>query len=104
MAEPALDQEKESLQMLYYLSSKLASSSLTKELMGFFLYTATERGFPPSDFLSQAEIDRLDFSPLYGCLINVSQEQTRMLLALGLGVKIFCYYILYQPWKLSQAS
>lgn len=27
-----------------------------------------------------------------------------MLIGLGLGVKMFCYYILYQPWNLSMAS
>lgn len=86
--------------MLYYMSSKLSSSTLTKELMEFFVYTATERGFPPSDFLSSAEINRLDFSPFYGCIVNVTQEQTRMIIALGLGIKIFCFYLLYQPWKL----
>lgn len=58
--------------MLYYMTSKLAGSSLTKDLMGFFVYTATERGFPPSDYLSGAEINRLDFSPKFGCLINVT--------------------------------
>lgn len=27
-----------------------------------------------------------------------------MLIGLGLGVKMFCYYILYQPWNLSMAT
>jgi hypothetical protein len=34
----------------------------------------------------------------------VTQEQTRMVIGLGLGVKIFCYYLLYQPWKLGMAT
>jgi len=49
--------------LLYYLTGKLATSSRTKQLTGFFVYTSTERSFPPSDFLSLAEINRLDFSP-----------------------------------------
>jgi hypothetical protein len=27
-----------------------------------------------------------------------------MMVALGLGVKVFCYYVLYQPWKLGMAT
>lgn len=26
------------------------------------------------------------------------------MIALGLGVKVFCFYLLYQPWKLSMAT
>ena len=83
------------------MSEKLASSTLTKEIMGFFVYTSTERGFPPSDYLASAEINRLDFSPEYGCLINVSSEQMRMLMAMGVGIKILCYNMLYKPWNLT---
>jgi len=69
--------------------------------MEFFVYVATNQCFQPHDFLSAAEINRLDFSCIFGCTINVSQEQTRMIIALGLGIKIFCFYILYQPWNIS---
>lgn len=27
-----------------------------------------------------------------------------MLVGLGLGIKIFCLYVLYQPWRLAVAS
>jgi len=68
--------------------------------MGFFVYTCTEKGFPPSDYLSSAEIKRLEFSEEFGCLVNVGEEQVRMLMAMGVGIKIFCFYILYKPWNL----
>ena len=101
---PGADQEKEVVQVLYYMAEKLAGSSVSRELMAFFACVATERGFPPTDFLSGAEINRLDFSPQFGCTINVSQEQTRMIMGLGLGIKIFCLYVLYRPWNLSFCS
>lgn len=36
--------------------------------------------------------------------MEVEEEQTRMVVALGVGVKIFCFYLLYQPWKLGAAT
>jgi hypothetical protein len=97
-------QDQAVLQMLFSMSHKLAASSLPRDIMGFFVYTATERGFPPSDFLAAAEISRLDFSPQFGCIINVTEEQVRMVMALGVGIKIFCFYLLYKPWDLECAS
>lgn len=90
--------------MLYYMSEKLSTSSVTRDILEFFLQAATSHSFPPADFLSAMEIARLEFSSKYGCLVDISQEQTRMIVALGLGVKIFCYYLLYQPWKLGMAT
>lgn len=37
-------------------------------------------------------------------MVEVGEEQTRMIVALGLGVKMFCFYVLYQPWKLGMAT
>lgn len=68
------------------------------------MQAATNHAFPPTDFLAAMEISRLRFSPKYGCLVDVSQEQTRMMVALGLGIKIFCFYLLAQPWKLGMAT
>ena len=90
--------------MLYYLSLKLSSSSISKELISFFIYTSTDHGFPPSDFLTNAEMSRLDFSDRYGCIINMSGEQLRMVIGMGVGIKIFTFYVLYQPWNISYAG
>lgn len=34
----------------------------------------------------------------------MGEEQTRMVVGLGVGVKMFCFYVLYQPWKLGMAT
>jgi len=101
---PDLNQEKEILENLAEVAEKLASSTVTKDMLEFFVLTSTNKTFLPSDYLSAMEINRLEFSAKYGCIIDVSQEQTRMLVGIGLGVKIFCFYVLYQPWRLSMAS
>ena len=41
--------------------------------MDFFVYVATDKSFQPDDFLSSAEINRLDFSCMFGSIINVTQ-------------------------------
>ena len=86
------------------MASKLSTSTLTKDTLYFFIYTATEKGFPPSDFMSAAEINRLDFMAEVGCLVNVTEEQVRMIVGMGVGIKIFCYYLLYQPWRIEGAD
>lgn len=90
--------------MLYYISEKLSKSTVTKDILEFLVQSSVTHAFPPSDFLAAMEIARLDFSVKYGCLVEVSQQQTRMLAALCLGVKIFCFYVLSQPWKLGMAT
>lgn len=97
------DQQKEVLQMLHYMAQKLANSTVTRDFLEFLVLTATDRCFPPADYLTAPEIARLDFSEKFGCTWEVSVEQTRMLVAMGLGVKVFCFYVLYQPWKLALA-
>lgn len=101
---PKMEQDKEITQMLYYISLKLATSTVTKDILEFFIFSSINNSFPPPDYLSAMEIARLDFSIKYGCLSEVSQQQTKMIIGLGLGVKIFCYYVLYQPWRLGMAT
>lgn len=83
------------------MTNKLSNSTITQHILDFFVLTATNKGFPPSDYLSYIEISRLQVSSKYGYLTNVSNEQTRMMIALGLGIKIFSYYVLYQPFNFS---
>jgi hypothetical protein len=90
--------------MLYYMSEKLSNSTVTKDILEFFVMAGVNHSFPPADFLSAMEIARLEFSAKYGCLVDMSQDQTRMIVGLGLGVKVFCHYVLYQPWKLGMAT
>jgi hypothetical protein len=66
---PKMEQEKEVAQMLYYLSEKLSTSTVTKDILEFFVQSSANNSFPPSDYLSAMEIARLDFSKKYGCLI-----------------------------------
>jgi hypothetical protein len=73
-------------------------------MLEFLVLTSTNRAFFPSDYLAAMEMSRLEFCLKYGCVINVGQEQTRMLVGVGLGVKVFCFYVLYQPWRLTVAS
>ena len=101
---PKMEQDKEITQMLYYISVKLSNSTVTKDILEFLIFSSLNHSFPPPDYLTAMEIARLDFSTNYGCLSEVSQQQTKMMVGLGLGIKIFCYYVLCQPWKLGMAT
>jgi hypothetical protein len=48
--------------MLYDIALKLSTSTVTKKIMQFLIITATDKSFPPSNYLSAMEITRLDFS------------------------------------------
>ena len=37
----------------------MSTSTVTKDILEFFVFSATRHGFPPSDFLSAMEIARL---------------------------------------------
>jgi len=41
------------------MTNKLSNSTITQHILDFFVLTATNKGFPPSDYLSYIEISRL---------------------------------------------
>ena len=92
------------LELLADLTSKLSTSTITSDMLRLLQATATSRAFVPPDLLSLVEMQRVEVSPRYGCLMGVNRGQTRMLVAMLLGVKIFCYYLLLQPWTLELAT
>ena len=49
-------------------------------------------------------MNRLEFSQNMGCLINVTKDQTRMIVGMCIGIKLFCGYVLYRPWLLNMSK
>ena len=47
------------MEVLFDMSSKLANSTVTQNILDFFILIATNKGFPPSDYLSYLEVSRL---------------------------------------------
>lgn len=84
--------------MLYFMSKRLANSSLTSELMEFLVLISQENSFFPVIYLTVYEADRLEFDLKYGCIQNVTIQQKKMINAVLLGFRILCACIIYRPW------
>lgn len=90
--------DKDIVKLILSFSEKINSLQVPKTVLHTLDILSCNYSFFPAAFFFNDEIYRLDFSEDFQCLVDVDSEQSCMITAVFLLIKILCYNLFYRPW------
>lgn len=84
---------------LLKISEFLKLSSVRKDILKFLTLITLNNSPVPFNFFCEFELLRLKFDMKKLIILDVSEDQVRMIVGIFLGIKLFCNFIFYQPWN-----